>query len=137
MVKNKYPRLTVDGIIIKNKKILLIQRKNEPYKNYYALPGGFVNYGETVEKAIEREIKEETNLKIKVKKLAGVYSNPQRDPRGHIISLVFFCQLKNNKLKFADDAQSGKWVPISKIPRKLAFDHYRIIKEFLKNVYSL
>jgi len=137
MVKNKYPRLAVDGIIIKNKKILLIQRKNKPYKNYYALPGGFVNYGETVEKAIEREIKEETNLKIKVKKLAGVYSNPQRDPRGHIISLVFLCQLKNNKLKFADDAQSGKWVPIPKIPRKLAFDHYRIIKEFLKNVHSL
>ena len=81
--------LTVDAIIPYKGKIVLIKRKNEPYKDYYALPGGIVEYGESVESALIREAKEETSLDVEPYKLVGVYSQPDRDPRGHFVSVCF------------------------------------------------
>ena len=93
-MSKKNPSLTVDGILIEYDQILLIQRKNEPFKNIWALPGGFVEYGETVERAIKREFFEETGLFCEIVDIIGIYSDPNRDPRGHTISIVYKLQKK-------------------------------------------
>ena len=132
MPKPVCPLLTVDAVIIFEKdKLVLIRRKNPPFKGDYALPGGFVDIGETVEQACIREAKEETNINVKIKKLIGVFSDPERDPRGHVVTIAFLCEPKSpkEKPKAQDDAASLEIVPLTKIPSlKLAFDHMQIIK---------
>ena len=126
----KKPSIAVDGIITKDGKILLIKRKNEPFKGKWALPGGFVEYGERVEEAVLREIKEETGLNAKIKKLLGVYSDPNRDPRGHTISIVFILEAEG-EAKGGDDAEEAKFFDLKKLP-SLAFDHKKIVDDFTK-----
>ena len=117
--------LAVDAIILYDKKIVLIKRKNPPYENYYALPGGFVEKGETVEQALIREAKEETGLDLEVLKLVGVYSDPERDPRGRVVSLCYLAKANGN-LAPASDAGEIKLFDISELP-ELAFDHEKMI----------
>ena len=129
------PFLTVDGIIkIFNPNfngIVLIKRKNPPLG--FALPGGFVDYGESVEDALIREMKEETNLDVKIEKLLGIYSNPNRDPRLHTASAVFICHA-NTLPKAGDDAKEAFVFKLEEIPwDKLVFDHKKILEDFLKN----
>ena len=131
LMRYKTPKLTVDGIIIKNNEILLIKRKNPPYKNKWALPGGFVEYGEKTEEAVLREIFEETGLKTDVDKLLGVYSDPNRDPRGHNISIVYILKNCKGKLISGDDASDAKFFNINQLPC-LAFDHEIIINDFIE-----
>ena len=95
----KNPTPTVDTIIQKNSQILLVKRKKEPFKGYLVLPGGFVNEGERVEDAAKREIKEETSLDIELIDILGVYSEPERDPRGHIMSTVFIGKISKSSDK--------------------------------------
>jgi ADP-ribose pyrophosphatase YjhB (NUDIX family) len=85
----KNPIPTVDAIIQNSNSILLVKRSKDPYKNQFALPGGFVNEGETIEEAIKREVYEETSLEVHPIDILGVYSDPKRDPRGHIMTVVF------------------------------------------------
>jgi 8-oxo-dGTP diphosphatase len=130
----QYPRpaLTVDAAIFRkmefNWEILLIQRKNPPFKHGWALPGGFVDMDETLEKAITRELEEETSLiNIELKQLHA-FSTPGRDPRGHTISVVFWGIISNHQVaKAGDDAANVKWFNIDKLP-KLAFDHDEVIE---------
>jgi len=124
----KSPSLTVDGVIIKNNKILLVKRKNEPYKNRWVLPGGFVEYGEKVEEAVMREVNEETGLNTKIKKLIGVYSNPNRDPRGHTVSIVYILEIIDGGIKAGDDAIDVDFFGFKNLP-ELGFDHEEIIKD--------
>jgi 8-oxo-dGTP diphosphatase len=126
-----HPAVAVDGIIEKDNKILLIKRKNPPFKGCYALPGGFVECGETVEDAVIREIREETGLITKVKSLLGVYSSPDRDPRGHVISIVFILDVVGGQLKAGDDAKEAEFFDLNNLP-KLAFDHEKIIKDYMR-----
>lgn len=130
-MKYKVPKITTDGIIIKNKKILLIKRKNSPFQGKWALPGGFVEYGETTEDAVIREVCEETGIKTKIKKLAGVYSDPNRDPRGHTITIVYFLEIINGEPSAEDDASEVKFFNVNKLP-DLSFDHSKIISEVLR-----
>lgn len=122
----KNPSLTVDGILIENDQILLIKRGNDPFKGMWALPGGFVDYGETTEHAIKREMHEETGLLCNIIDLFGVYSDPERDPRGHTVSIVYDLIKANGTLQSGDDASDTKFFPLSKLP-PLAFDHMNII----------
>ncbi len=126
----KTPLLTVDAIIIYEEKIVLIKRKNPPYKDMFALPGGFVDIGETVEEAVIREAKEETSLDIEIIRLAGVYSDPKRDPRGHTVSIAFVA-LGYGELKAGDDAGEVELIDMEKVP-KLAFDHNKIIEDAIE-----
>lgn len=128
--KYRKPSIAVDGILIKNNKILLIKRKNEPFKDKWALPGGFVEYGEKVEDAVLREFEEEVGIKAKIKELLGVYSDPNRDPRGHVISIVFILEGEGLP-KAGDDAKEAKFFDLNALP-PLAFDHEKIIKDAMK-----
>ena len=133
MPKPVTPLLTVDALILydRGKKLVLIQRKNPPYKDQLALPGGFVDVGETVEEACVREAEEETSLKVKTKKLVGVFSKPDRDPRGHTVTVAFLCEPvpKSQKPKANTDAASVEVISLTEIPKlDMAFDHLDIIK---------
>jgi len=135
----KKPSLTVDALIIYDRdSIILIKRKNDPYRGSWALPGGFVEYGETVESAVIREAKEETGLDIELKGVSGVYSNPDRDPRGHIITICYLAQKIGGKLKADTDASQVKCFKIEEaIKTTLAFDHLQIIEEGLKKIENI
>lgn len=129
----KNPKLTVDGVIIDKNRILLIKRKNEPFKGKWSLPGGFVDYGETVENAVVREILEETNLSSEVKELIGVYSEPGRDPRGHTITIAFLLHIKKGEVKSGDDATDAKFFELKQLP-DLSFDHEKIIDDAIRRL---
>jgi 8-oxo-dGTP diphosphatase len=127
---HRNPALTVDAVIVKGKKIVLIKRQREPYRGQYALPGGFVEYGETVEAALRREVREETGLVVKIKSLIGVYSDPDRDPRGHVISVAFAADIIGGTLAAGSDARDATLCDIAALP-PLAFDHAQIISDSL------
>ena len=130
----KSPKLTVDGIVLKDGTILLIKRKNQPFEGKWALPGGFVEYGEKTENATMREVFEETGLMTKINHLVGVYSDPNRDPRGHTVSIVYVLDIIcNGELKSGDDACDAKFFDLKNLP-DLSFDHECIIKEVLGGI---
>lgn len=130
----KTPHVAVDGIIeIYNgsvfQGIVLIERKNPPYG--YALPGGFVDIGESVEDALKREMKEEVQLDIEIADLLGIYSDPTRDPRFHTVSIVYICRANKYPIA-ADDAKSAKVVSPDDLQEiDLVFDHNEIISHYL------
>jgi 8-oxo-dGTP diphosphatase len=124
------PSVTADGIVTRGNEILLIKRGKEPFKGSHALPGGFLNYGERLEECVVREVFEETGLKTRVVDLAGVYSAPDRDPRGHFVTAVYHLQPLSGTVKAGDDASAAEWVPLDRLP-KFAFDHGKIIQDFL------
>ena len=123
------PALTVDCVAIDGGgRLLLIRRKNPPYAGKYALPGGFVDVGETVEDACRRELMEETGMRAGRLELIGVYSDPGRDPRGHTCSVAFLTRLARGRPKAGDDAAGAEWVR-HWARLDLAFDHARILAD--------
>lgn len=132
MVKErKTPALAVDAIVVKNGKILLIRRANEPFKGKWALVGGFVEYGETTENAVKREVEEETGMKVEVKELLGVYSEPKRDPRGHVVSICYIVESKSNEIKINEEVKEARFFSLEEIKSmELAFDHAKIIRDY-------
>ncbi len=127
------PKLTVDGIVFEEGKVLLVKRKREPFKGRWALPGGFVNYNERVEDAVVREVKEETNLETEIDYLFGVYSDPDRDPRGHTVSIVYVLKRRGGTLRGGDDAEDARFFPLDELP-ELAFDHGKILSDFRRKI---
>lgn len=131
-MNKKYSVPVVDTIIKKDNRIILIKRKNYPFKNKLVIPGGKVIYNETVEHAAIREAKEETGLKVRLKEILGIYSNPKRDPRWHSISTVFIAEPITDKLKEGFEGKP-RWYPLDKIDFKnLGFDHAKILKDYIK-----
>lgn len=125
------PIIAVDAIIEKGlKKYVLIKRKFPPFKGFWALPGGIVKCGETVEAALEREVREETGLSVRIVKLVGVYSGPNRDPRGHVISICYLCEALGGELKAQSDAEEIRVCDVEEISIiHLAFDHLKMFKD--------
>jgi len=137
--KPKTPYLTTDGIIELYKEdtfkgIVLIERKNEP--KGLALPGGFVDIGESVEDALIREMQEEINLDVEIVKLLGIYSDPKRDPRFHTASAVFIAKAQGEPCA-GDDAKEARLYALEEIPMDLlVFDHSQILKDYLSQHYT-
>ena len=135
MLKNYFMRtsnifVTVDAVILKKREeylLLLIKRKNEPYKDHWALTGGFVDENEDLKDAAIRELEEETRIKTTDLKQIGAFGTPFRDPRGHTVAVAYFGIVPENTIAVADDdaAETG-WFPLKDLP-KLAFDHLDIV----------
>ena len=128
------PLLAVDAAIIFRDGIVLIRRENPPFQGCYALPGGFVEVGETVEQAVRREAREETGLQIDRLQLIGIYSDPGRDPRDHVVSVAFLARGQGD-LVCGSDARTAEVFLLSSLPA-LAFDHDRIIREAQSHLES-
>ena len=133
--RHRNPIPTVDVIIEQNSRILMIRRKNDPYQGCLALPGGFVDEGERIEDAARREANEETSLSIHLVDILGVYSDPKRDPRGHLISTVFVGIVPNDNLSVEasaqDDASEVEWINLEAIKKNnIAFDHKKILFDY-------
>ena len=127
------PVPTVDVILQKGSEILLIKRKNEPFKDHLALPGGFVNQGENVENAAIREVMEETSLQIEPIEILGVYSDPKRDPRRHILTVVFIGIILEGIPIPKDDSSEIELIQLDDIQKKdLAFDHKQILSDYIE-----
>ncbi|MGA8663896.1 MAG: NUDIX hydrolase [Thermoplasmata archaeon] len=125
------PSLAVDAVWIRRGRVLLVRRGNPPFRGEWALPGGFVEIGETVEQAVLRELREETGLRGRVASLVGVWSDPKRDPRKHTVSVVFRIGGPDGPPRGGDDAAFAQWVPLTPRPR-LAFDHGKILSAALR-----
>lgn len=121
------PLLAVDCVILFEGGIVLIRRKNPPFQGCYALPGGFVEVGESTKDAAIREAWEETGLNIELLRLIGVYSDPHRDPRGHVVSICYLSR-GTGTLSYGSDAQSAEVFCLDGLP-ELAFDHHRMIAD--------
>ena len=135
---HKNPAPAVDFIISKdeNSKILLVRRKNDPFKGMLSIPGGFINEGETAENAMIREAKEETSLVVEPIAILGVYSDPQRDPRMHTISVTFITRIVQGSENARDDAAALQWINIEDEldgliqSQQIAFDHSKILNNY-------
>lgn len=128
------PAPTVDVVVHDPARgVLLIERLNPPHG--WALPGGFVDYGESVEQAAMREALEETGLRVVLTGLLGVYSDPARDPRQHTMSVVFTAQAENpEEPRAGDDAGKARFFKLNELPEPLAFDHGRILADYVRRL---
>lgn len=133
MARRRYlgPSLTVDAVWIVGNRILLVRRARPPFRGRWALPGGFVEVGETVEQAVVRELREETGLPAEGLRLLGVYSRPGRDPRGPTVTVAFRIRGKAAKPTGGSDAREARWLPLARA-RALAFDHDEIVGDALR-----
>lgn len=126
------PSLTVDAVVFglddEDLRVLLIQRDIEPFEGKWALPGGFVHAGESIEEAVERELREETGLKQVFLEQLYTFGNPERDPRGWVVSVAFYAlvKLSDHNVQAATDARNAAWFSVGETP-ELAFDHEEIL----------
>ena len=125
------PALTVDAVItFPGDKVALVKRGNPPFQGMWALPGGFVERGETVADACRREIMEECGIEIELGRILGVYSDPARDPRGHTVSVIFLASVKSGNLIGGDDAAEARLFSRAELKGlRLAFDHAKVLAD--------
>lgn len=128
MPRPQCPPIAADVIAEIGDKIVLIERRNFP--EGWAIPGGFVDFGETVEQAAIREAKEEISLEVEIRALLGIYSRPDRDPRGHTITAVYLARAKGDPVA-ADDAKTVALCDPRNPPAPLAFDHAEILRDYV------
>jgi len=133
MAKPTTPLVAVDIIIEYKGGIVLIERKNEPYG--WAIPGGFVDVGETLEGAAMREAREETCLHVELRELFYAYGDPSRDRRGHTVSIVYIGK-GSGDLKASDDAKAAGVFTYEGLPDRLAFDHRKIIDDYFRFIQT-
>ena len=131
MTKPVTPLLAADALIelidVAGRPIVLIERKNPPYG--WAIPGGFVDIGETVETTAVREALEEVSLEVTLRSLLGIYSGPQRDPRGHTVTAIYIAEARGKPVA-ADDAKNVGIFTLDQLPAPLAFDHAMVLQDY-------
>lgn len=131
MTKPITPLLAADALIelvdVPGRPIVLIERKNPPYG--WAIPGGFVDIGETVETTAVREALEEVSLQVTLRALLGIYSGPQRDPRGHTVTAIYIAEASGKPVA-ADDAMNVGIFTLEQLPAPLAFDHAMVLEDY-------
>ncbi|PID78587.1 hypothetical protein CSB20_14360 [bacterium DOLZORAL124_64_63] len=136
------PALTVDAVVLQRQNrgrdgqtchVLLVRRGCDPFKGAHALPGGFVEYGEDIHDAVQRELEEETGLSGLPLSQFHTYGAPDRDPRGHTVSVVYVAVIVGEQpaVRGGDDAAAAVWAPVDSLP-ELAFDHARILGQVLE-----
>ena len=131
-MKSEQPWIAADSVVFDRAgRVLLIRRRNPPYEGAYALPGGFVEIGETTEAAALRELMEETGIEGSSPQLVGVYSDPSRDPRHHCVGIAYLVLAKSFDVQAGDDAAHAEFVADWQRER-LAFDHHKIISDALR-----
>ena len=135
MSRRRYPgpSLTVDAVWIAADRILLVRRGRPPFRGRWALPGGFVEVGETVEEAVVREVAEETGLRPAGVELLGVYSRPGRDPRGPTVTVAFRARGRASRPRGGSDAREARWLPLEEAD-SLAFDHDEIVADAVRTI---
>lgn len=137
----RQPSLTVDGAVLVRQpchggrvrcRLLLVERRHDPFAGQWALPGGFVEYGEDIEAAVHREVQEETGLTGLPFRQFRTFGNPDRDPRGHTVSVVYVAELVGEPpgVTGGDDAAQAAWLDVDELPL-LAFDHDQIVRSLL------
>lgn len=136
LLRIKSPVLTIDGFICRENKVLLVKRAIPPFIGYWVLPGGHVKYGEKVEQAVKREMKEELGTVVRVKEVMGIYSSPKRHPYYHAVAIVYLLEeIDENKIRLNFEGSEFKYFSSHNLPPKIGYDHRTIIKDFL-NVYN-
>lgn len=123
--------VTIDAVIVKDAKVLLIKRGVEPFQGFWALPGGHVDLDETIEDTVKRETKEELGVDVVSLQQIGIYSDPKRHPK-QAINIAYEVQIQGD-IKPGDDAQECKWFDLKELP-ELAFDHKQIIEDYLSKI---
>lgn len=140
--KYPHPAVTADCVVFgfdeHGLNVLLIERGGEPYKGYWAIPGGFMNIDETAEQGAIRELNEETGLELKYPRQFGAFTAVNRDPRERVITIAFYALMRKSDVKGSDDAVKAQWFPLDEIP-PLAFDHddimYKAIEQLKKDIH--
>lgn len=136
---NQSIKLTVDAVVFGYEEgkitVLLIKRKYEPFKNKWAIPGGFIKDNESLEQAVERELFEETGLKINYLEQLYTFGQPERDPRGRIVSITYFGLVRPDAFRLfaSTDAKDAQWFSIHELP-ELSFDHKEILELAIKRI---
>lgn len=125
----RQPWVTVDGLVLQEGKLVAVIRRNPPFQGMPALPGGFVELGETVEAAAVREVHEETGLETRIVRLVGVYSDPHRDPRGHTVTVAYALERIGGELRAGSDARELVLLDPDALP-PMAFDHTQIVADW-------
>jgi 8-oxo-dGTP diphosphatase len=120
--------VTIDAVIIKDNKVLLIKRGAEPFRDYWALPGGHIDWDETLKDAVRREVKEELGVEVTNLYQIGIYSDPKRHPK-QSINVSFGAEI-TGEIKTGDDALEYRWYNLNQLP-ELAFDHKMIIRDYI------
>ena len=130
MTAYRNPAPTTDAIVARDDgRIVLIRRKNPPHG--WAIPGGFVEYGEELGHACVREAKEETSLEVELVAQLFTYSDPSRDARQHTISTVYACRVRSGELRADDDAADARWFAEGEVPwGELCFDHAQVLRDY-------
>ncbi|MEM5815047.1 MAG: NUDIX hydrolase [Candidatus Aenigmatarchaeota archaeon] len=124
-------KVVVDSVTEKNGKILVIKRLIPPFVGKYCFPGGHLRHNETVEECVVRETYEETGIKVLPEEILGVYSKNGRDPRGHIISIVFVCKPLSIKIKSSFEG-FAYWIDLKKLKKEeMGFDHQKILNDYI------
>jgi UDPglucose 6-dehydrogenase len=125
------PALAINAIVEDKSKVLLVKRRLEPFKGLWSLPGGYVDYGETVENAVKREVKEECGLDVQPSRMLGVYSNPKRHPWKHVVAICYIAKKVRGQIKTKSREGNADFFRINQIPKNLAFDHAKMIKDYI------
>lgn len=129
------PSLAVNAIVTKEDKILLVKRRIEPFKGFWGLPGGFVEYGETVEEALRREVEEETGLTVKPERLVGVYSEVNRHPGRHVVAICYLTKIEEGSLNLdVEESEDVRFFKYNELPKDLAFDHNKMIIDCMNSL---